>query len=79
MRIEEFYNKIIQGDCYDLIKQLPDKTIDLVLDCFAGSGTTLVACKELNRNFIGFEINEDYYKVCIDRLDTVKNGDDNNE
>jgi len=29
---------------------------DVVLDCFAGSGTTLIASKELNRNYIGFEI-----------------------
>ena len=30
---------------------------DLVLDCFMGSGTTAMACKELNRNFLGFELN----------------------
>lgn len=34
---------------------------DLVLDCFMGSGTTGVACKKLNRNFIGMEINETYF------------------
>lgn len=46
---------------------------DVVLDCFAGSGTTLVACKETNRRYIGMEINEEYFKICIKRL----KGDDN--
>ena len=33
-----------------------------------GSGTTALACKQLNRHFIGFEINEDYYDISIKRL-----------
>ena len=41
---------------------------DLVVDCFAGSGTTLVACKQLNRKFIGFEINPKYVKIANERL-----------
>jgi len=45
---------------------------DLVLDPFMGSGTTAVACKELGRNFIGFEINEKYHKIAVDRLNGIK-------
>lgn len=45
---------------------------DIVLDPFMGSGTTAVACKELNRQFIGFEINKDYHKIAIDRLNGIK-------
>ena len=45
---------------------------DLVLDPFMGSGTTAVACKELNRSFIGYEINEEYYKIATDRLNGIK-------
>lgn len=41
---------------------------DTILDCFMGSGTTGVACKELNRNFIGFEINENYFNIAKDRI-----------
>lgn len=44
---------------------------DIVLDCFAGSGTTLKACQELNRQYIGFEINEEYYKIAKDRLNNI--------
>lgn len=40
-----------------------------MLDPFMGSGTTAVACKHLKRQFIGFEINERYYKIALDRLE----------
>ena len=43
-------------------------TNDIVLDPFMGSGTTAVAAKQLNRNFIGFEINEEYVKIANKRL-----------
>ena len=45
------------------------KENDLVLDCFLGSGTTAVACKNLNRDYIGIEINPKWYKIALDRLD----------
>ena len=45
---------------------------DLVFDPFLGSGTTGVACKNLNRNFIGTEISEEYFKIAQDRLNEDK-------
>ena len=42
---------------------------DLVLDCFMGSGTTAVACNQLGRNFIGFEISQEYVDICNKRLE----------
>lgn len=42
---------------------------DTVLDCFMGSGTTGVACKNLNRNFIGIEIDEDYFQIAKKRIE----------
>lgn len=41
---------------------------DVVLDPFSGSGTTLKAAKELNRQFVGIEINPDYCKIAESRL-----------
>lgn len=41
---------------------------DVVLDAFLGSGTTAVASKEIGRNYIGFEIDENYYNIAVDRL-----------
>lgn len=44
---------------------------DIVLDCFSGSGTTCVASKELNRRFIGIEIDPTYHKISVDRLNGI--------
>ena len=41
---------------------------DTVLDPFMGSGTTGVACAKLNRNFIGIEIDEGYFKIAERRI-----------
>lgn len=41
---------------------------DIVLDCFCGSGTTCVAAKETGRRFIGMEIDPEYHKIAVDRL-----------
>ena len=48
---------------------------DVVLDCFMGSGTTAVACKELGRNYIGFELNPEYYQIAIDRVNGITQKD----
>jgi len=53
--IREILKDNIEDDC-------------LVLDCFMGSGTTAVACKQLGIDFIGFEINQKYVDVANKRL-----------
>jgi len=40
----------------------------IVLDCFMGSGTTALACKQLGRNFIGIELEQQYVDVANERL-----------
>lgn len=48
--------------------ELTTKPDQLVLDPFAGSGTTLVAAKNLNRHFLGYEIRKQYVEICEKRL-----------
>lgn len=44
---------------------------ELVLDPFVGSGTTLVAARDLDRNAVGFDINEKYISLCEERLNQL--------
>lgn len=41
---------------------------DIVLDPFAGAGSTLIAAKRLNRRYIGFEIDKQYYDIAYSRI-----------
>lgn len=45
---------------------------DVVLDPFMGSGSTAVACKMLNRNYIGFEINREFCEIAKERLEKIQ-------
>ena len=53
--------------CEYLIKTYSQEN-DLILDNCAGSGSTLVAAKNLNRQFIGIEKEKEYYDICLERL-----------
>ena len=58
----------------DIVERLirnSSKEGDLILDCFSGSGTTAHACKINNRNFIGSELNAEYHKESLQRLQSV--------
>lgn len=48
------------------------KENDFVLDCFSGSGTTAIACKNLKRDFLGIENNFEYFTMSIERLKEKK-------
>jgi site-specific DNA-methyltransferase (adenine-specific) len=55
----------------DLMKILIEnssKKNDIVLEPFAGCGSTLLACKETGRNFIGFELDKHYHSIAEKRL-----------
>ena len=41
----------------------------IVLDPYAGSGTTLCACVNTNRNFIGIELDKDYIEIAKKRVE----------
>lgn len=52
---------------------------DTILDNCMGSGTTGVGCKHLNRNFIGIELNDEYFKVAVDRINNTATYSESNE
>jgi site-specific DNA-methyltransferase (adenine-specific) len=52
---------------------LTTKPGDLVLDCFAGSGSTLLACQNQNRRFVGIERDPEYCALAKKRLDDCTN------
>ena len=54
-----------------VLTELTTQKEQVILDPFAGSGSTLVAAKELGREYIGFEINEEYYNNAIERLNKI--------
>lgn len=60
---EELIRKLIRNS---------SKENDLVLDCFIGSGTTAVCCILEKRNYIGFEVNEEFYNICLERIKEAK-------
>jgi DNA modification methylase len=58
----------------ELIKQLIELTTnknDLVVDPFMGSGTTAAASKMLGRNYIGFEVDKEYCRKAIERVEST--------
>ena len=75
MRYKDGQSKSKLGHNAFFVKQLPINFIkintkegDMVLDPFMGSGTVALACKELNRNYLGFEISSEYIKISQKRL-----------
>lgn len=46
---------------------------DIILDPFLGSGTTAVVAKDINRQYIGFEIDKEYFKIANNRLNKIDN------
>jgi len=75
------FNKIIKGSLHPtqkpvalmeyLIKTYTNEN-ELVLDFTMGSGTTGVACKNLNRDFIGIELDKDYFDIAEKRISNGK-------
>lgn len=52
----------------ELIKKHTNEN-DIIMDTFLGGGTTALACKDLNRQFIGCEVNKEYYDKVMELID----------
>ena len=79
-RIQYFNNNDTQNQLHPTQKPVPlceylIKTYtnegETVLDNCMGSGTTGVACKNLNRKFIGIELDDSYYEIAKNRINGV--------
>ena len=57
--------------CEYLIKTYTNEN-ETVLDNCLGSGTTGIACKNLNRNFIGIELDKNYFEIAKNRIEGVE-------
>ena len=55
---------------YEWILQKYSGADDIILDTHVGSASSLVACQRLGRKYVGFEIDEDYYRLAQNRLNT---------
>ena len=58
------------GVCEWLIKTYTNER-DIVLDNCMGSGSTGVACVNTNRNFIGIELDENYFNIAKERISNI--------
>ena len=54
---------------YDWILSKYAKEGYKILDTHVGSGSSLIACKRRNHDFVGFEIDEEYYKKAKERIE----------
>lgn len=60
------------GVINEIIQSLDDSK-SIILDPFMGSGTTAISCIKNNKNYIGFEINKEWFDKSIKRIDIEKN------
>ena len=63
---------LLKGDCLDYLIKTYTNEGETVLDFTMGSGTTGVACVNLNRNFIGIEMDEKYFEIAEKRISEAK-------
>ena len=54
---------------YEWILNRYAKDGDIILDTHVGSASSLIACRNTNHKYVGFEIDEDYYRLAKERLD----------
>ena len=66
-----FHNTVKPVKLMSWLVTLLSRPKDVVLDPFIGSGTTALACKMLNRSYVGIELNKEYIEIAQKRLENV--------
>lgn len=65
---KQFHQNQKPTDLIELCIKKHSNEGDVVFDGFMGSGTTAIACLNTNRNYIGFELDKEYYDKSIERI-----------
>ncbi|MEI0563289.1 site-specific DNA-methyltransferase [Brachyspira pulli] len=73
-RYEEFYGQKPEALLKRVI-EISTNENDIVLDFFAGSGTTLAVAHKMNRRYIGVEQIQEHFDICVERLKKVIEGE----
>jgi len=67
-RKERIHNTQKPVELYEYLIKTYTNEGELILDNCIGSGTTAIACINTNRNYIGFELNKEYYEIAKNRI-----------
>ena len=67
--ITNIHKAVMKQEVSDWFIEKFTKDNDVVLDCFMGLGTTGLSCIKYNRNFIGIEIDKEYFNIAKERIE----------
>jgi len=67
----KLHKAVMNQDVSDYFINTFTKQNETVIDCFMGLGTTGISCKKLNRDFIGIELDKEYFNIAKDRIENV--------
>lgn len=69
-KMSKIHKAVMKQDVCDWFIEKFTKENDVVLDPFMGLGTTGISCKKMNRNFIGIELDEHYFDIAKNRIES---------
>ena len=55
----------------NILKSIPNVKNKIILDPFLGSGTTGIGCKQCGCDFIGIELDENYFNIAKERINNI--------
>lgn len=67
----KIHKAVMKQEVSDWFIEKFTKDNDIVIDPFMGLGTTGISCKNYNRNFIGIELDENYFKIAEERINNT--------